>query len=204
MKPSRWWYAATPALTGVIAGWYIIARIADPITIGATLLVTGAIGYGLYLGKQWVTDTTYEKERLRLAIASQDEARNQALAGRALQVIESERQRADAEATKREADERVAEAEQRAAQAVVNADQRALAAEARAQEWAQRCIAEEFDRLRREAAEQYARLKTESFAEGARAVISGDLEAILNAPRSNVVHLEDHRPTITATGTGDH
>jgi hypothetical protein len=204
VKPSRWWYAIAPALAGVVAGWYIIARVADPITIGATLLVTGAIAYGLAAGKHWVTDTTYEKERLRHATASLDEARSQALAGRALQVIESDRQRADAEARKREADERVAEADQRAIQAAINADQRALAAETRAQERAEQRIKDEFNRLRAEAAEQNARLKTESYAEGARAVLFGELQAILDAPKDNIVHLDDHRGATPATGTGQH
>lgn len=169
MKPRHWWTTAAPALAGIAAGLTAIVLSGDAVAIGAALLATGLFTYLRAELKKWMTDTTYEKSRLRSATLTADEAREQYSTGRTLQLAERERLRAEH-----------AEAMRQAADAIQAA-----------QEHAGQRIVDECTMLQREAAEQDALIKTESYRQGALDALSGQIEQI--ADPANVFRLPDRQ-----------
>jgi hypothetical protein len=169
MKPLSGWAAATPALAGIAAGLTVIALSHDALAIGATLLGVGLFAYLRVELKKWMTDTTYEKSRLRSATLTADEAREQYSTGRTLQLAERERHRSEHAEAMRQAADAIRTEQARADQRIID-----------------QCAA-----LNREAAEQDARVRTECYRQGVLDTLSGQIEQI--AEPANVFRLPDRR-----------
>lgn len=192
MRPRRWWYTAAPALAGIVCGWFLIAMTGDDVGIGATILASGLFALLYAQNKAWITDTQYEKERLRNATLTHDQSREQALAGHTMQLAERERHRTEHAEALRSATQREELAGQEVLQAQINYDQRAAAAERSERERADKRIADEIIRLRKEAAERHALNMTESYEQGVIDTMTGQIDKIVG-PR-NVFRLADRRP----------
>lgn len=176
MRPLRWWYATAPAIAGIVAGLTILTGAGDIMAIGATVLGLGLFALLYTQNKAWITDTSYERGRLRGATLMHDQAREQASAGYTMQLAERERHRAEHAAAMQAAEEAKQAETQRA-------DQR---------------IADETKRLGQQQAEWFARVKTESYEQGAIDALSGKIDKIVGP--TNVFRLEDRRPPEATEG----
>lgn len=206
MKTWRAWYTAAPALAGLVAGLVILVAAEDARTIGEALFAAGLSTYALSLVKKWITDTSFEKERLRHATLNTVEASTQAQVGRALQLAERERDRRLAEEVRSDADRKVQDHMERADQAAINAAMRAHAFEQKCEERYERRLADgvataemrasaEIAEVRRELEDERGKLMIEQFKEGVLAERNGEVDDMLAALEDpKLIRLDDHRP----------
>ena len=181
MRSQRWWFTGAPAVAGIVTGMALIVGTQEPRAIGQALFTGGLGVLVLALCKKWLTDTSFEKQRLHMAVLAADEERMQAATAHAVQLGERERLRSEVAEDKRKAAEAEQDANRRAEQAEINAGQRAT-----------QVIAEETARLKAEAAEQHALIITSSYDQGVQDALSGQIYQI--AGPANIVHLDDRRP----------
>jgi hypothetical protein len=212
MKAKRWMFTAVPALVGLTAGLVILLAADDPHIIGEALFASGLSTYALSLVKKWITDTTFEKERLRNSILSAEEAATQAQVGRALQLADRERDRRLAEEVRTDAERRIQAERERADQAEINAAMRAHAFEQQCEERYERKLADgigsaearasaEIAAIRRETEDERAKLMIKQFTDGVLAERNGEVDDMLAAMKDpKLIRLDDHRPPVADTG----
>jgi hypothetical protein len=205
MKAKRWLYTAVPALIGLVAGLVILIITDDARTLGEALFAAGISAYALSLVKKWITDTSFEKERLRHATLNTEEASTQAQVGRALQLAERERDRRLAEEVRIDADRKVQAERERADQAEVNAAMRAHAFEQQCEERYERRLADgvasaemrasaEIADVRKELEDERATLMINQFMDGVLAERNGEVDDMLAAAEDpKLIRLDDHR-----------
>lgn len=169
MQPRHWWKTTAPVLAGISTGLTIIALAGEAVSIGATILAIALFAYLRTELKKWMTDTTYEKGRLRSATLSADEAREQYTTARTLQLAERERHRGEHADALRNAADTIQSERDRAEQRII----------------------EECAMLQQEAAERDALIKTDSYRQGVLDALSGQIDEI--AEPANVFRLPDRR-----------
>lgn len=210
MKAKRWMFTAVPALAGLTAGLVILIATDDARTLGEALFAAGISTYALSLVKKWITDTSFEKERLRHATLATDEAATQAQVGRAIQLAERERDRRLAEEVRTDAERRVQVERERADQAEINAAMRAHAFEQQCEERYERRLADgiasaevrasaEIAAVHREAEDERGKLMISQFKDGVLAERAGEVDGMfadLEDPK--LIRLDDHRPQAPA------
>ena len=206
MKSKRSWYMAAPALAGLTAGLVILLITDDARTIGEALFASGLSTYALSLVKKWITDTSFEKERLRHATLATDEAATQAQVGRALQLAERERDRRLAEEVRTDAERRIQAERERADQAEINSAMRAHAFEKQCEERYERRLADgvgaaearasaEIAAVRRESEDERGKLMISQFKDGVLAERAGEVDGMFTALEDpKLIRLDDHRP----------
>ncbi len=190
------------AIAGLAAGLVIILLTDAPQAIGEMLFAGSLAAIILSYLKKWVTDTSFEKERLRLATTTGESAARQAQVGHALQLAERERDRRLAEENRQEAERRVRVAEDRADQAEINSSMRAHAyeqsCETRLAEGIAAAEARADERIaaaRRELADERTTLMLDQYMAGVRDERSGHVDDILRGiEHSKVIQLDDRRP----------
>jgi hypothetical protein len=182
-------------------GAAIIFTTGSPQAIGVVAFLAGLTILCLTKLQKWITDTTFEKQCLRSAILNADEAARQAQVGHALQLAERERDRRAAEDVRKDAERRIATAEQRADQAEINSSMRAHAFEeacetrtttaiAAADKRADDRIAAEVQELAEGHAEQMMSQYVTGVLHERQGIVDGIL-AGLEDPK--LIHLDDHR-----------
>lgn len=213
MKTRRPWLTAAPALAGLAAGLVILIAADDARTIGEALFASGLSVYALSLVKKWITDTTFEKERLRNSILGAEEASTQAQVGRALQLAERERDRRLAEEVRTDAERRIQAERERADQAEINAAMRAHAFEQQCEERYEHRLADgigaaearasaEIAAVRRETEDERAQLMIKQFTDGVLAERNGEVDDMLAAVKDpKLIRLDDHRPPVAGGKT---
>lgn len=209
MKTRRPWLTAAPALAGLAAGIVILIAADDAHIIGEALFASGLSTYALSLVKKWITDTTFEKERLRNSILNAEEAATQAQVGRALQLADRERDRRLAEEVRTDAERRIQAERERADQAEINEAMRAHAFEQQCEERYERRLADgigaaearasaEIAEVRRELEDERGSLMIKQFADGVLAERNGEVDDMLAGMEDpKLIRLDDHRPPAT-------
>lgn len=205
MRSNRWRHATTPVLIGLAAGAVIILAADSPQAIGEALFAGCLAALVLLVLKKWITDTSFEKQRLRRITLVGEEAAQQAQVGHALQLAERERDRRRLEEAQREFQREVQAANDRADQAEINFSMRAAAAErtatdkiAAADKRAEKRIAA----AKREFEAERADLMISQYTAGVWAERNGEVDGILAAMEDpKLIHLDDHRRPSPEHGT---
>ncbi len=201
MKSRRRWHTTAPAIAGLAAGAAIIATAGTPQLIGAALFIAGLAALCLTKLKSWVTDTSFEKQRLRITNLNAEEAARQAQVGHALQLGERERDRRLMEEVRQEAAREVRAAQERAEQAEINTSMRAHAFEEACEQRTARAIYDAEQRADERVASKLRELEAErgdlmiqQYLAGVRDERSGAVDEVLaGMADSKVVHLDDRR-----------
>lgn len=168
-----------------LTGLAIVAAAGHLAAFGATLAALAALAYVFRSVKTWVTDTSGEKQQLREATAKADAARRQAEIAQAVRLSERERLQREVEDIHRDAQARIAAAEERAEQAKIEAIREAAEA-----------VADHAARLDREFEEKRAAIMTQAYADAIEHLSGGQLDA-LTAARRTVIPLDTRRPAPT-------
>lgn len=218
MTESKWRRnAAAPVLAGLTAGLVLLLASGNRVVIGAAIIVVALVALPLCFVKKWLTDTSYERERLRHATLQAEENSQLAQVARALQYAERERDRGLAEADRKEADRRVTAAQARIDQNEINTAMRAHAFEEACEKHYKEKLAAAVAAEQQRANEAIAAVKLEysnnesglkigQFFDGVMAERNGEVDAILAAMEDpKLIHLDDHRrpgPDLGSASTG--
>jgi hypothetical protein len=204
MRSNRWWLTTSPALAGVAAGLVIILATDNAQGIGEALFAGGLAVIVLLVLKKWVTDTSFEKQRLRSITLNGEEATRQAQVGHALQLAERERDRRHLEEERQEFHRQILAANERADQAEINYGMRAAAAERAATEKiaaAGRRADKRIAAAKREFEAERGELMLSQYAAGVWAERNGEVAALLATMEDpKLIHLDDHRSKPPETG----
>ncbi len=213
MGPRHWRQSTIPAIIGLTAGAVVIVTVGSPQLIGVALFTAALAALCLAKVKKWATDTSFEKERLRITILNTEDVGRQAQVGHALQLAERERDRRLMDEARQDAERKVRAAEERAEQSEINTSMRAHAFEAGCEKRTAAAIAEAEQRADDRIAAELAALAKErsqlminQYMQGVLDQRNGLLDAMLgDSEGPKLIHLDDHRrqpPNTKAADSG--